>query len=310
MTGGMVTDAAIAVLCGSAVGVGLCLILMALPRWGAPSLTQRIAPYIRDIADPLGYPVAGGAAPPTPTVAWTWMRARLDLVLGGSDTVSRRLRQAGWAGDATAFRGRQLAWCLCGVMGGSAIVVAVALAGRMSPPAVVLPVVGGVLGAVLCDARLTFAARRRVARIEEELPTLLEFVAMCLSAGEGMLDSLRRVSEVGVGELSGELRAAVLDVGMGVGLGESLTSLSTRLGIPGLSRALDQVVAALDRGAPLAHVLQAQALDAREDARRALIERAGRKEIQMLVPLVFLILPLSVLFAIFPGVLMLRLGLG
>ncbi len=56
-------------------------------------------------------------------------------------------------------------------------------------------------------------------------------------------------------------------------------------------------------------MLETQAEDAREAARRALIEKAGRKEILMLLPLVFLILPLSVLFAIFPGVLMLRLGL-
>ena len=57
---------------------------------------------------------------------------------------------------------------------------------------------------------------------------------------------------------------------------------SRRLEIPSLSRSVDQLVAAIDRGAPLAHVLHAQALDAREDAKRGLIERAGRKEIYML----------------------------
>ncbi len=57
-------------------------------------------------------------------------------------------------------------------------------------------------------------------------------------------------------------------------------------------------------------MLHAQAGDAREDAKRGLIERAGRKEIYMLLPLVFLILPLSVLFAVFPGIFMLRLGIG
>ena len=57
-------------------------------------------------------------------------------------------------------------------------------------------------------------------------------------------------------------------------------------------------------------MLHLQALDSREDAKRTLIEQAGRKEIYMLVPLVFLILPLSVLFAVFPGIFMLRIGLG
>ena len=80
--------------------------------------------------------------------------------------------------------------------------------------------------------------------------------------------------------------------------------------VPALTRALDQIVAALDRGAPLAQVLHAQAHDAREDAKRGLIEQAGRKEIQMLIPLVFVVLPLSVVFAVFPGVFMLRLGIG
>ena len=51
-------------------------------------------------------------------------------------------------------------------------------------------------------------------------------------------------------------------------------------------------------------------MDSREDAKRSLIEQSGRKEIFMLLPLVFLILPLSILFAVFPGVFMLRLGIG
>ena len=46
------------------------------------------------------------------------------------------------------------------------------------------------------------------------------------------------------------------------------------------------------------------------DAKRTLIEQAGRKEIYMLLPLVFMVLPLSVLVAVFPGIVMLRLGLG
>ena len=36
---------------GSGLGIGVLLILAAAPRWGAPSLARRIAPYIRDITD-------------------------------------------------------------------------------------------------------------------------------------------------------------------------------------------------------------------------------------------------------------------
>jgi tight adherence protein C len=57
----------------------------------------------------------------------------------------------------------------------------------------------------------------------------------------------------------------------------------------------------VERGTPLAEVLRAQAADVREQRKRQLIETGGRKEVLMLVPVVFLILPVVVLFALYPG---------
>jgi tight adherence protein C len=310
MTAPVMTDLAFAIVLGGAFGLGVCLLFSLAPRWGAPSLSRRIAPYIRDVTDPRGVtPVLEG---PGADLRALWRAAlhRAGALAGGSAALDRRLQQAGWTMDAAAFRGRQLAWVIAGLAAGGVAVVGLVLLGRASGAAVLLPPITGVIAAIAYDARLTQAARARVGRIQEELPTVLEFLALCLSAGEGILDSLRRVSEVGAGELTGELRGVVLAVGTGSPLSESLGRLSRRLEIPALSRSIDQLVAAIDRGAPLAHVLHSQALDAREDAKRDLIERAGRKEIYMLVPLVFLILPLSVLFAVFPGIFMLRLGIG
>ena len=54
-------------------------------------------------------------------------------------------------------------------------------------------------------------------------------------------------------------------------------------------------------------MLHAQAADVREAGRRELIETAARKEVFMMVPVVFLVLPVTVLFAFFPGVVGLRL---
>ena len=44
----------------------------------------------------------------------------------------------------------------------------------------------------------------------------------------------------------------------------------------------------------------------REAGRRELIETAARKEVLMMVPVVFLVLPVTVLFAFWPGVVGLR----
>ncbi|MBU4465713.1 MAG: type II secretion system F family protein [Actinobacteria bacterium] len=303
------TDAALAILVGAGFGIGACLLLSLVPRWGAPTLTRRIAPYIRDISDPLGVTAPVALSRSDRRAVWRALQARAGAAFGGSETIARRIDQAGWNTDVAVFRGRQLAWALTGLVGGGVLVVALAVSGRANPAAALLAPLFCVGGAILCDVSLTQSSKARVARIEEELPTVLEFLALCLAAGEGILDSLRRVGDAGAGEFTAELRAVVLAVGTGSTLGDALTRLSRRLQIPAVTRSIDHLVAALDRGAPLAQVLEAQASDAREDAKRGLIERAGRKEIYMLVPLVFLILPLSVLFAVFPGIFMLRLGI-
>ena len=43
-----------AIVLGVALACGLLLIARRVPRWAAPSLTRRISPYVRDIADPAG----------------------------------------------------------------------------------------------------------------------------------------------------------------------------------------------------------------------------------------------------------------
>ncbi|WP_394279248.1 type II secretion system F family protein [Microbacterium sp.] len=303
MTG--VTALALAVVLGGSLAAGLVLMSTRVPRLAAPTLSRRLAPYLRDLADPRGM------TPLAPVVmTWRTRRDRWVASLGGAAGVEQRLRQAGIARDAAWFRARQLSWLIVGAAVGGVTVVVLALSGRFSVPAATLPIVGAVAAVVVVDSWLSAAARRRRARVEEELPTVLEFLSLCLAAGEGLRDALSRVGDVGSGELTAEVRRAVLDSGTGSNLSDALTDLGRRLDVPALSRAVEHLVAALDRGAPLVSVLQAQAADAREDAKRTLIEQAGRKEIAMLFPIVFLLLPMSILFAVFPGIAMLRLGIG
>ncbi|WP_223628500.1 type II secretion system F family protein [Microbacterium sp. EST19A] len=303
-----------AVLIGGTLAAGLLCILAALPRWRAASLTVRIAPYVRDVvadADmPRGLLPATGMLPASGRSLWQRAQQAFERMLGGGEALRQRLGQAGVRTDPVTFRGRQLGWMLGGIGAGALAVIALAVAGRMSVPVTIIPLLTGALTAVGYDMQLSARSKSRRARLTDELPTTLEFLALCLSAGEGFLDSLRRVAAVGSGELTAELRQVVLAAGTGSPLADALGEMSSRLQLPGLSRAVDQVIAALEHGAPLAGVLHAQAGDAREDAKRTLIEQAGRKEILMLLPLVFLILPLSVVFAIYPGLFILRLGIG
>lgn len=302
------------VLIGGVLAGGMLCMVTALPRWAAAPLVQRIGPYVRDVVSDDALPQsalpvlrmlpAGGRSP------WNRLRTAFERALGGRDALQRRLAQAGIDMSAATFRGRQLGWMVLGIGAGAVAVIVLVLLGRMTALVSLLPLVVGAGCAVAYEMQLGVRVGVRRARLTDELPTTLEFLALCLSAGEGFLDSLRRVALVGSGALTIELRAVVVAVGTGSSVADALAELAARLQLPGLTRAVDQVIAALEHGAPLAAVLHAQAGDAREDAKRVLIEQAGRKEILMLLPLVFLILPLSVLFAIYPGLFILRLGIG
>ena len=100
---------------------------------------------------------------------------------------------------------------------------------------------------------------------------------------------------------------------------KELTEISADTGDPGEAHTLDalvastrlsleQIVGALERGTPLVEVLRAQAQDSRDVAKRDLLETAGKKEVAMMIPLVFLILPMTIVFAIWPGIFVLQVG--
>ncbi|ANJ26626.1 type II secretion system F family protein [Agromyces aureus] len=305
----------LALLFGVLIGLGLWLALNAVPRIGRPRLAERVAPYVADFSVEARAMLARRSSDPSPVFGVVLgpvlrrVRAVLLSWLGGPETVARRLRQAGSSATVERFRAEQLAW------GASAFAAAAALAlfapgfaALPAPVRLVAPLLAAALGVVARDWTLQRSAARRLGRISDELPTVLEFLTLSLTAGEGMLDALRRVARIGSGELPQEFRAVVAAVGTGVPLVDAITELRDALDHPALSRALDQVLGALDRGAPLASVLASQAGDARDQAKRTIIELAGRKEIAMLVPLVFLILPITIAFALLPGYLVLQTG--
>jgi len=304
--------------CGTALGVGLWSLVSLAPRLSRPRLADRVAPYILDVsAEARGF-VGRTSVDPIPVLGtlfapvFGWLKRLLSAVLGGADTIERRLHQSGSSRSVDEFRSSQVVWALIAVAGGVVLVVAApafrALPGFPVLLQIVLPVVSGLGGALLRDWVLQRAQVARLARMKSELPTILEFLTLSLSAGEGILDSLRRVSRTSTGELSREFAGVVAEVHTGVPLAAALQSLSGRLELPEVTRFVDQITGALDRGSPLAEVLQAQAQDAREQSKRGLLEVAGKKEVAMLVPLVFLILPMTVLFAIFPGLVVLQAG--
>jgi tight adherence protein C len=304
-----------ALVCGVGLGLGLWSLVSMVPRLSRPRLADRVAPYVVDVSTQAREVVERARERRLPIVGTLLgplvdaVRSSVGRLAGGNESVALRLRQSG-SGDAVErFRSRQLVISAMSFAGGVALIVAVA-ALRPVPllAQFALPVVVALSAFTAQDWLLTRRARARLNRIADEFPTVIELLTLSLSAGEGILDALRRVSIAGTGELAHEFGRVVGDARIGIPLADALGDAARGIRLPMLTRCIDAVVSALERGTPLAEVLRAQAADAREEAKRRLLETAGKKEVAMLVPPVFLILPVTVLFAIYPGLFVLQTG--
>ncbi len=293
-------------LVGLGVGLGLLLVWLRLPRHRRHGLGDRVLPYLRDTPVPSrllrdergGTGLLGILARPL----LAELARGVDRVMGGRASVSSRLLRSGAAPDVDRFRAEQVLWGAAGAVAGALFGVAVAVArGSSVVPVVLITGIGLGLGVTGRDYALSLRATRRERRMLAEFPTVAELLALAVGAGEGAVGALDRVCRLSRGELAGELRRCLADARAGANLPTALTGLADRTGLPSLRRFVDGVVVAVQRGTPLADVLRAQAQDVREEGRRSLMEAGGRKEILMMIPVVFLILPVTVLFAVFPG---------
>jgi tight adherence protein C len=299
------------VVLGAFAGLGIWLVVERL--WSArhTSLAVRVTPYLRDVPSTAVRP-----APVEPTSAFIavfgpMLRRAADVVervLGGSASIARRLERARLPMTVHEFRISQAVWGL--VAFALSAIPSAALALRAPDRAVPLLVMCGcafALGVLLRENRLSAQVARRERRILEEFPTIAELLALAVAAGESPVAALDRVVRRSHGELSADLRDVLAEVRTGTPITRAFDDLASRSGLPAVSRFAEGIAVAMERGTPLAEVLHAQAGDVREAGRRALIESGARREVLMMVPVVFLVLPTVVVFAFWPGLVGLRL---
>ena len=141
-----------------------------------------------------------------------------------------------------------------------------------------------------------------------ELPDVLEMLSVPLSAGEGIFAALARVVPRTSGVLPSALQSLLIGLELGADLESELALLSKRIPQQQVTEFASKLALSLRRGSPLAEMLHQQASSARAEIRNELFRQAGRNDTRMLIPLVFLILPVTVLFAIYPSLQLLNIN--
>jgi tight adherence protein C len=298
--------AATGALLGLLAGAGLLLVVSRISVLGPLRLADRVEAQLgsrgrtssRTAPASVTSTVGGLARPSLQRAA-----AHLERWLGGGASVQRRLLRAGSDLDLQDFRAEQVLWAAAAVGAGAAISLVLLAGGSARSPGLLVifcasMAVGGV---VMRDQQLSRQVSAREVRILAELPTVADLLAVSVAAGESPAAALERVARITRGELGRELALVLADVRSGTGLVSALDVMAGRVSVSAVTRFVDGIAVAIERGTPLADVLRAQAADAREVRKRSLMEIGGRKEILMLVPVVFLVLPVTVIFALYPG---------
>ena len=295
-------------LLGACAAAGLLLIAARVLTIRKPQLAIRVLPYVRDLTQTTAQATAVSGTTRSSTVSSVFgpaLRSAADAVeriLGGAHSVRRRLERAGIDKTVHEFRIEQVQWGL----GGFAVLAVYGVLQTLSNPSgaltnLVLCGIAFAAGVLLRENRLTSQAVDRERKILTEFPTVAELLALSVAAGESPVGALTRVVERSRGELSADLSRVLAEVRTGVPVGQAFDALAARTGLPLVARFAEGIAVAVERGTPLADVLHAQAADVREAGRRELIETAARKEVFMMVPVVFLVLPITVMFAFWPG---------
>ncbi|WP_028279184.1 type II secretion system F family protein [Arthrobacter sp. H5] len=307
---------ALAALSGTFLGIGLWVIFVRLPVMRQHRFVDRIAPQLKsvDVSSRLldESVVVSPFGPleriirPAMNDAVTW----LNRFNPSSTVLARRLAQAGRDQSVLDFRAEQITWAAVGLALSTAAMIFLAVSGSFNPVLAVLIVLGCTVGGFLLrDYVLASRIRKREARMLAEFPSLAELMALAVSAGESATGALERICRTAHGDLAGEFALVLGETRSGTPLMAALEDFSARTQLAPLVRFVDGISVAVERGTPLADVLRSQAQDVRDLSKRELMEAAGKKEIAMMVPLVFGVLPLTVLFAVYPGIALIDLGL-
>ncbi|MBC2933051.1 type II secretion system F family protein [Nocardioides sp. zg-1228] len=300
---------------GGTAGAGLLLVLTRVAVLRRPLLSVRVLPYLRDVPrldeTAVLRPVVSTPTSAAARIFGPSLRRAADVVervLGGSASVRRRLQRAGLDRTVQDFRTEQVVWGLVGFAAAAAVVLLRALGGVGGVASgLVFCLLGFAGGVFLRDNRLSTQVKERERQILVEFPTVAELLALSVAAGESPVAALDRVVRRSNGALSDDLAQVLARIRTGEPVGAAFESFARSTGLPIVARFATGITVAMERGTPLADVLHAQAADVREAGRRLLIETAARKEIAMMAPVVFFVLPVTILFAFYPGVLGLRL---
>ena len=144
-------------------------------------------------------------------------------------------------------------------------------------------------------------AKRRLIRIDYELPGLIDSLIVTVEAGTGFAGALRLAARETGGPLGDEIKLALREQSMGLSTGAALENMLSRADTPAMRSFVRSVLQGENLGVSIGEIMRSLAIEMRSRRRAAAEERAHKAPIKILFPLVFLIFPAVFIVLLYPA---------
>lgn len=139
-----------------------------------------------------------------------------------------------------------------------------------------------------------------------ELPEFFRVFALLLANGMPIGVAISWLAPKLSGELGEAFRTISANLELGADMVSELRKLDMDFSNPAMTEFCQKLISSLERGSPVSGQISQLARSLSQEVGRNLTKKAGSNETKMLIPTIFLILPVTVLFAVFPSVLVLQ----
>lgn len=140
-----------------------------------------------------------------------------------------------------------------------------------------------------------------IERYESELPELISMLTLLMSAGESVTSAITYLSQFTNSSCGKVFHEVITMQKSGASITQALDKAVEKTHSRSFRKLTDSIALSIDRGSPLTVTLLNQTAESRSQYKAHLLRRAGKAELKLMVPVVFLILPLSIVFALLPS---------
>lgn len=169
-----------------------------------------------------------------------------------------------------------------------------------------LAALGALAGWLIFGMWISTRRDRRARRLRFELPIVTDALSLHVIAGESVATAIQRYVDESTGVAAEELQIAISEVERGRGISESLQRNTRRTADTEAARLYTLLAHAHDTGGRLADALGELGTDYRAALARDLTAEGGRRALTTYGPVLALMVPVTLLFLLYPTLVGLR----